>query len=243
MMLPIPIGTWVDIQEALEDRSVTPTESTQILTNVVNGLIGAMVITFGMMMFNKMLKSNPNPGNNQLQNHSIEELVRGLPFMPTRGRPLPEYVYRQLRSEFVTTIMETPVSDYGGALLDKIAVDTALFLKGGSFTIVERLKESGWSSEDVAYDARIRHRPTGTEWGVEVWAPFDWRNPETYKDGFVVFLPAGRKIAEELVVGRKLVSEARWEIMPEEKWETDTFDLTHEGGGEAGRTIEEFLLT
>lgn len=171
----------------------------------------------------------------------FEEFIRGLPFTPERGEPLPDYVYRTMKPEFITSVMEAPVSEYGRELQDKVALDVGLFLQGGNFSIVKRFWESGWSSEDIAYDARIRHEPTGTEWSVEIWAPFDWRRPETYKGGFVVFLPMGKKIAEEVVVDRKLVSEPRWEIMPEKEWETEEFDLTFKGGQEASRIVEAFV--
>lgn len=160
----------------------------------------------------------------------FEEFIRSLPFMPERGKPLPDYVYQTMAPEFVTSVMSAPVSGYGRELADRVALDVTLFLKGGNFEIVKKLDETGWSSEDIAYNARIRHKPTYTEWDVEVWAPFDWRKPETYKDGFVVFLPAGERISEE-----------RWEIMPEEEWETEEFDLTFKGGEEASRIIEGFI--
>lgn len=160
----------------------------------------------------------------------FEEFLRGLPFMPEKGKPLPDYVYQVMKPELVTSVMEAPISGYGRELQEKVALDVSLFLKGGNFEIVERVKESGWSSEDLTYDARIRHKSTNTVWDIEVLAPFDWRRPETYKDGYVVFLPAGKRIGEE-----------RWEIMPGEEWGEDTFDLTLKGGEEASRIIEEYM--
>lgn len=169
----------------------------------------------------------------------LEEFLRGLPFMPEKGEPLPEYVYRELKPEFISAVMKPPVTDYGRVLEGRVALDTALFLKGGNFGIIEKLEESGWSSDSIGYDAKIRHEPTNTEWDIEVWTHFDWRKPETYSEGYIVFLPTGRKIAEEVVVDRRLVSAARWEVMPEEDWGKDTFDLTSKGGEEASRVIEE----
>ncbi|GAH45924.1 unnamed protein product, partial [marine sediment metagenome] len=172
-----------------------------------------------------------NPGNDEEEaKRELGEFLEQLPFMPEKGEPLPEYVYEALKPEFVTAVMKPSISSYGRELADRVALDVALFLKGGNFEIVGKLEESGWSSEDIAYDAKIRHKPTNTEWGVEVWTPFDWRKPETYKDGYVVFLPAGKRI-----------SEGRWEIMPEERWETDEFSLTFKGGEEASRIIGEWF--
>lgn len=169
-------------------------------------------------------------GNPDGEFEEFEEFIRGLPFMPERGKPLPDYVYQTMAPEFVTSVMGAPVSGYGRELQDRVALDVTLFLRGGNFEIVDKLKESGWSSEDIAHDAKVRHKPTGTEWDIEVWAPFDWRKPETYKDGYVDFLPTGRRVGEE-----------RWEIMPEEEWETNAFELSFRGGEEAGGIIEEFI--
>lgn len=60
-MLPIQIG--LQAHEALQDQVVTGSESAQMMTTVFNGVIGAMVIAFGVMMVSKALGSNPgNPG-------------------------------------------------------------------------------------------------------------------------------------------------------------------------------------
>lgn len=185
---------------------------------------GAEAVKIGAKVYCIPCAKSGNPDG------EFEEFIRGLPFMPEKGKPLPDYVYQTMAPGFVTSVMSAPVSGYGRELQDRVALDVTLFLRGGNFEIVEKLDESGWSSEDIAYDARIRHKPTNTEWHIEVWAPFDWRKPETYRDGFAVFLPAGSRVAED-----------KWEIMPEEQWVDDTFDLTLKGGEEAGRVIEEFI--
>ncbi len=158
----------------------------------------------------------------------IEEFLSRLPFMPGNGNPLPDYVYREFKPEFISAIMAPPVTDYGGVLQDKVALDMALFLKGGSFEITKRLEETGWSSDSLGYDAEIAHKPTGTKWSIEVWTAFDWGDPSKYSDGYLYFIHSGKLIAED-----------RWEFMPGEDWEEDSFGLTSKGGEEASKVITE----
>jgi len=67
-MLPIQIA--IQTQEATADQVVTTTEAQQLMATVFGSVIGAMLITFGMVMFNRVLGSNPggnpstgNPGD------------------------------------------------------------------------------------------------------------------------------------------------------------------------------------
>lgn len=81
-MLPIQLG--VQMHEALQDQVITTSESTQMMTTVFSSVVGAMVITFGMMMFNKALGSNPgNPEPTGAMTSDIIERAR-----------LKEYIYR-----------------------------------------------------------------------------------------------------------------------------------------------------
>lgn len=162
---------------------------------------------------------------------AVTEFIKGLPFMPEPGQPLPEYVYKEVTPEFVSSIMKPPSSDYGRTLADKIALDMSLFLKGGNFEIIDKLEETGWSSDSLAYNGTIKHVPTNTKWDIEIWVSFEWRQPEKVEGvPFLDFLPAGAKLAED-----------RWEIMPEEEWSENSFDLTAAGGAKAGGIITEYM--
>lgn len=160
----------------------------------------------------------------------LRELIKGLPFVPEPGPPLPEYVHEAIQPGLVSSIMKPPSSDYGRTLTDKVALDMSLFLKGGDFEIVEKLEETGWASDSVAWDAKIKHVPTNTEWDIEVWANFKWRKPEEIESSFLDFLPAGAQITED-----------KWEIMPEEEWSDSSFDIATDEGKKAGEIITEYV--
>lgn len=51
----LPVQVVLDVQEALQDNEVTGAESAQIILGVVSSLIGAMVFTFAILMFNKVV--------------------------------------------------------------------------------------------------------------------------------------------------------------------------------------------
>lgn len=159
------------------------------------------------------------------------EAIEKLPFMPAKGPPLPEYVGREITPEFVSSIMRSPSSDYGRTLVDKVALDMNLFLRAGGFEIVDKLEETGWSSDDLAYNGTIKHLSTGTQWDIEVWVNFEWKQPEKVEGvPYLDFLPAGVRVAAD-----------RWEIMPEEEWSKHSFDLTAAEGIEASKIITEYV--
>ncbi len=54
-MSTLPIQIMLQTQEAMEDQVITVSESTEMMTTVFNSMIGAMVMAFGMVMFNRVI--------------------------------------------------------------------------------------------------------------------------------------------------------------------------------------------
>ena len=60
----LPDNVTLDLFEAMQDQQITTAETAGMITSVFSSAISAMVMAFGMLMFNKVIKSNPgNPGN------------------------------------------------------------------------------------------------------------------------------------------------------------------------------------
>ncbi len=60
----LPDNITLELFEAMEDQRITTAETTGMMTTVFSSAIGGMVMVFGMMMFNKVIKPNPgNPGH------------------------------------------------------------------------------------------------------------------------------------------------------------------------------------
>lgn len=161
------------------------------------------------------------------ENEELGEVVGKLPFMPEKGPPLPEYVSEEL---YKLESFKAPVSDYGSRVVEETAKRLDSFLKAGSFTVVDKLEETGWSSEDIAYNGTFRHEPTGIEWIVELWVSFGWRKPEEIESMYVDFLGSKK-------------DEGKWISAPDEITESDkwSYDLTAEEGAKAGRQAQEFI--
>ncbi len=54
MMLPDNVT--VELFEAMQDQQITTAETTGMMTTVFNSAISGMILAFGMMMFNKVVK-------------------------------------------------------------------------------------------------------------------------------------------------------------------------------------------
>ena len=55
----LPDGVTLGLFEAMEDQRITHTEVTNMMTSMFNSMITGMVMAFGMLMFNKVIKDNP----------------------------------------------------------------------------------------------------------------------------------------------------------------------------------------
>ncbi len=154
---------------------------------------------------------------------SMAEMIPTLHFMPEKGKPLPEYVAKELYSPEMVEVMVPPVSEYGRV----VAADTARgykeFLESGGFIVRSKLDESAWSSEDVGYLGNIVHSPSGNSYSVQVHVFFDQSDPAR---NVVRFL----SIWEEIEGGAPEV----------QIWEGD---LDKSGGIEANKAIAEFEVT
>lgn len=121
----------------------------------------------------------------------IAELIRGLPFMPEPGPPVPGYVSKEV---FGLENMEAPVSEYGRALASEVLKRLKEFL-GTDFTVAKDFEETGWASDGVMYSGVLKHVLTNTEWFVEMGVSFEWRKPEEinmmYLEFFAVKQPDG----------------------------------------------------
>lgn len=154
----------------------------------------------------------------------LMKLVEGMPFMPEKGTPLPEYVSKEL---YGLEAFQAPISGYGREVVNEAAKRLAAFMVAGSFTVVEQLEETGWSSDSIAYNGVLSHSPSGKEWMVELWVQFEWRKPEDIEGMFIDFLdyrePGGEWVHRE-------------ENIPDEL----TLNLTAEGGTEASSKVQEY---
>lgn len=199
---------------------------TSQMINFVSQVVTLMITGVVMQVPVVMLQARPDE-----EPKSLEDFLAKLPFMPYTTRKeqkLPEYVYKLVRPEDIVSTMESSLSDYGDVLQEKIAAGMLAFMKGGDFKVTKRLTEKAWASDSVGWNASIEHIPTHTVWNIEVWASFEWRQPEKVDMTYTVFLPAGKQLSED-----------EWEIMPERDWDSGGFDLSFEGGKKAGSIIIE----
>lgn len=142
----------------------------------------------------------------------LGEFIKGLPFMPEKGEPLPESVLRELYPSPAWDLMEAPISEYGRVVVEETARLLKEFMVGGNFVLREKFEESGWSSEDVIYTGGLVRVPTLTQYLVEIYVFFDWRDPTKVERRTVELFEEG----------------------PEEIW---SGYLSHEGGQEAGGVL------
>ncbi len=107
----------------------------------------------------------------------FEEVIRKLPFMPERGEPVPEYVFKELYPSPTWDLMKPPVSDYGKAIVEETARLLREFMSGSSFVLKDKFEETGWSSDDIIYTGELVHVPDLTQYLVELYVSFEWREP------------------------------------------------------------------
>lgn len=54
--MTLPISVAIELAEAVEDEELTQQEAESMLASVFGSLIGAVVIAYGMLMFNRVMK-------------------------------------------------------------------------------------------------------------------------------------------------------------------------------------------
>lgn len=146
----------------------------------------------------------------------LGEFIRGLPFMPERGEPMPEHVFQQLYPSPAWDLMKPPVSEYGRVVAEETARLLRDFMSGGSFVMKDKFEETGWSSEDITYTGELIHVPDLTQYLTEINVSFGWREPT--KDVL------------------RSITLYKGEPEPEEIWGGD---LDLEGGKSAGKALLE----
>lgn len=146
----------------------------------------------------------------------LGEFIRGLPFMPERGEPIPEHVFQQLYPSPAWDLMKPPVSEYGKVVAEKTARLLGEFMSGGSFVLKGKFEETGWSSEDIIYTGELVHVPGLIQYLTKINVSFEWREPT--KDVL------------------RSITLFKGEPEPEDIW---SGDLDLEGGKSAGKALLE----
>ncbi len=166
-------------------------------------------------------------GTGTITNEAFERLlpeaILKLQFMPEQGVPLPEYVAKELYSQDILDVMIAPVSEYGREVAAVTAKGYKEFLESSRFTVVDKLDEGSWGSENVGYIGGIIYPPSGKSYTVFVHVFFEAGNPTKNVVRFI-----------------NIWKEAESGAPEDEVWEGD---LDRNGGIEANKAIAEFEIT
>lgn len=147
-MLPITIG--LEMEEALQDQEVTTTEVAGMMETVFGSVFYGIVMAFGMLMFNRVIKSgNPgNPGNPGPTTTDIVERARLIPYEPPLGLFIPREEREEVRKKKPPTAVR--VREIGPYVIRMERRDSQCRLK-----LYENLP--GWKQKLVATQTAESH--------------------------------------------------------------------------------------